>query len=203
MWSCIKPSLGCCDIRLVYNVLYHNFQKLWETNVQEDFPQNAHHREMSIYVSNYTLKHGDVGGMKEMRPHRDLYPFEAIKMAEESADKHQRSGSEKEYSPILSKKLDQCRTVYACLNLFWVDYRDGERILLCLKRALKIANVAQQMANVAHGSSSPITLFVEILKKKITMEFATEKSLWSLLRKDRYGICYGSIVTELVTEKLL
>ncbi|CAI9269506.1 unnamed protein product [Lactuca saligna] len=141
--------------------------------------------------------------MKEMRPHMHLDPFEEIKMAEESADKHQRSGSEKEYSPILSKKLDQCRAVYACLNLFWVDYRDGERVLLFLKRVKKIANVAQQMANVAHGSSSPVTLFFEILKKKITVQFATEKSIWSLLSKDRYGICYGSIVTELVTEKLL
>lgn len=41
---------------------------------QEDFPHNAHHREISISVSNYTLKHGDaglviVGGRMEMQPH--------------------------------------------------------------------------------------------------------------------------------------
>ncbi|XP_024976467.1 uncharacterized protein LOC112514307 [Cynara cardunculus var. scolymus] len=79
----------------------HNLQKLWETNVQEDFPHNAHHREISISVSNYTLKHGDagliiVGGRMEMQPHMHLDPFEEIIMAEESADQHRRSASEKE-----------------------------------------------------------------------------------------------------------
>ncbi|KAL8211161.1 hypothetical protein R6Q57_005598 [Mikania cordata] len=78
----------------------HNLQKLWETNVQEDFPRSAHHREISISVSNYTLKHGDaglviVGGRMEMQPHMHLDPFEEIKMAEES-DKHRRSASEKQ-----------------------------------------------------------------------------------------------------------
>lgn len=42
-------------------------------NWQEDFPHNAHHREVSISISNYTLKHGDtglviVGGRMEMQP---------------------------------------------------------------------------------------------------------------------------------------
>ncbi|KAL4335913.1 hypothetical protein GQ457_07G027160 [Hibiscus cannabinus] len=73
------------------------------------------------------------------------------------------------YSARLLKKPDQCRAVYTCSHLFWVDdedgIRDGERVLLCLKRALRIANAAQQMANVARGSSGPITLFVEILNK--------------------------------------
>lgn len=41
---------------------------------QGDFPHNAHHREMAISISNYTLKHGDsglviVGGRMEMQPH--------------------------------------------------------------------------------------------------------------------------------------
>ncbi|KAL4570578.1 hypothetical protein LXL04_026235 [Taraxacum kok-saghyz] len=58
---------------------------------------------------------------------------------------------------------------YACSHLFWVDdqdgIKDGERVLLCLKRALRIANPAQQMANVARGSSEPVTLFDEILNK--------------------------------------
>jgi len=40
-------------------------------------------------------------------------------------------------------------------------------VLLCLKRALRIANAAQQMANVARGSSGPVTLFVEILNKLV------------------------------------
>ncbi|XP_021283680.1 vacuolar protein sorting-associated protein 35B isoform X1 [Herrania umbratica] len=73
------------------------------------------------------------------------------------------------YSARLLKKPDQCRAVYACSHLFWVDdqdgVKDGERVLLCLKRALRIANAAQQMANVARGSSGPVTLFVEILNK--------------------------------------
>ncbi|CAI9301950.1 unnamed protein product [Lactuca saligna] len=73
------------------------------------------------------------------------------------------------YSAKLLKKPDQCRAVYACSHLFWVDdqdgIKDGERVLLCLKRALRIANAAQQMASVARGSSGPVTLFVEILNK--------------------------------------
>ncbi|KAB1204045.1 Vacuolar protein sorting-associated protein 35B [Morella rubra] len=94
------------------------------------------------------------------------------------------------YSAKLLKKADQCRAVYACSHLFWVDDQDGikdgeslpelpelmeeavstvdisiYRVLLCLKRALRIANAAQQMANVTRGSSGPVTLFVEILNK--------------------------------------
>ncbi|XP_050267718.1 vacuolar protein sorting-associated protein 35B-like isoform X3 [Quercus robur] len=73
------------------------------------------------------------------------------------------------YSAKLLKKPDQCRAVYACSHLFWVDdqdgIKDGERVLLCLKRALRIANAAQQMANVTRGNSGPVTLFVEILNK--------------------------------------
>lgn len=73
------------------------------------------------------------------------------------------------YSAKLLKKPDQCRAVYACSHLFWVDdqdgIKDGERVLLCLKRSLRIANAAQQMVNVTRGSSGPVTLFVEILNK--------------------------------------
>ncbi|XP_048226655.1 vacuolar protein sorting-associated protein 35B-like isoform X4 [Ricinus communis] len=73
------------------------------------------------------------------------------------------------YSAKLLKKPDQCRAVYACSHLFWMDdqggIKDGERVLLCLRRALRIANAAQQMANVARGSSGPVILFVEILNK--------------------------------------
>ncbi|KAF8082359.1 hypothetical protein N665_0830s0006 [Sinapis alba] len=75
------------------------------------------------------------------------------------------------YSARLLKKPDQCRAVYACSHLFWVDdldgIKDGERALLCLRRALRIANAAQQMANATRGSSGPVTLFVEILNKYI------------------------------------
>nr|CAB3497830.1 unnamed protein product [Digitaria exilis] len=73
------------------------------------------------------------------------------------------------YSAKLLKKPDQCRAVYACSHLFWTDdhdgIMDGERVLLCLKRALRIANAAQQMANATRGSSGSVTLFIEILNK--------------------------------------
>lgn len=81
----------------------HNLTKLWENNLQEDFPHNAHHREIAISISNYTLKHGDsglviVGGRMEMQPHLYLDPFEEIGMAERSAEQHRRSANEKEAS---------------------------------------------------------------------------------------------------------
>ncbi|KMZ57484.1 Vacuolar protein sorting 35 [Zostera marina] len=74
------------------------------------------------------------------------------------------------YSAKLLKKPDQCRAVFACAHLFWIDDReglmDGERVLLCLKRAVRIANAAQQMANVSsRGGSGSGTLFIEILNK--------------------------------------
>ncbi|KAM0970222.1 hypothetical protein FF1_018338 [Malus domestica] len=73
------------------------------------------------------------------------------------------------YSAKLLKKADQCRAVYACAHLFWVDdqenMKDGERVLICLKRALRIANAAQQMSNATRGSTGSVALFVEILNK--------------------------------------
>ncbi|KAJ7944224.1 FG-GAP repeat-containing protein [Quillaja saponaria] len=80
-----------------------NLRKLWENNLQEDFPHNAHHREVAISISNYTLKHGDtglviVGGRMEMQPHIFMDPFEEIGMAEKNAEQHRRSATEKEAS---------------------------------------------------------------------------------------------------------
>ncbi|XP_015889779.3 vacuolar protein sorting-associated protein 35A [Ziziphus jujuba] len=73
------------------------------------------------------------------------------------------------YSAKLLKKPDQCRAVYACSHLFWVcdqeNLKDGERVLICLKRALRIANAAQQMSSATRGSTGSVTLFVEILNK--------------------------------------
>ncbi|XAR73815.1 hypothetical protein NMG60_11007909 [Bertholletia excelsa] len=79
----------------------HNLKKLWETNLQEDFPHNAHHREIAISISNYTLKHGDsglviVGGRMEMQPHMYVDPFEEIGMVAKNVEQHRRSASEKE-----------------------------------------------------------------------------------------------------------
>uniref|UniRef100_A0A7N1A2U3 Vacuolar protein sorting-associated protein 35 n=1 Tax=Kalanchoe fedtschenkoi TaxID=63787 RepID=A0A7N1A2U3_KALFE len=75
------------------------------------------------------------------------------------------------YSAKLLKKLDQCRAVYSCSHLYWVDkleaVKDGERVLRCLKRALRIASAAQQMTNATRGVGGSSALFVEILNKHI------------------------------------
>ncbi|KAF1002774.1 uncharacterized protein LOC141700246 [Apium graveolens] len=78
----------------------HNLQKLWEKNLQEDFPHHVHHREIAISISNYTIKHGDsgliiVGGRMEIQSHMQMDPFEDINMAVDS-EQHRRSASEKE-----------------------------------------------------------------------------------------------------------
>ncbi|CAI5518230.1 unnamed protein product [Closterium sp. Naga37s-1] len=88
--------------------------------------------------------------------------------AEENRDTltHKATG----YSAKLLKKADQCRAVCACAHLFWSDEengpRDGERVVLCLKRALKIANAAaQQLSAAARVPGSHVVLLVEILNK--------------------------------------
>ncbi|CAI5959282.1 unnamed protein product, partial [Closterium sp. NIES-64] len=75
-----------------------------------------------------------------------------------------------QYSAKLLKKADQCRAVCTCAHLFWSDEengpRDGERVVLCLKRALKIANAAaQQLSAAARVPGSHVVLLVEILNK--------------------------------------
>ncbi|XP_047310479.1 uncharacterized protein LOC124914052 [Impatiens glandulifera] len=79
----------------------HNLKKLWESNLQEDFPHNAHHSEISILISNYTLKHGDsglviIGGRMEMQPHVHMDPFEEILIEEKNAEQHRRSAGKEE-----------------------------------------------------------------------------------------------------------
>ncbi|KAJ6822722.1 uncharacterized protein M6B38_387675 [Iris pallida] len=80
----------------------HNLKKLWENNLQEDFPHGAHHREIAISISNYTLKHGDagliiIGGRMEMQQHSTMDLFEETMMSEKS-ELHRRSANEKEDS---------------------------------------------------------------------------------------------------------
>ncbi|XP_015689377.1 uncharacterized protein LOC102718059 [Oryza brachyantha] len=80
----------------------HNLKKLWEANLQDDFPHGAHHREVAISITNYTLKHGDaglviVGGRMEMQHHSaDL--FDEFMMSEHNREEHRRSASEKQAS---------------------------------------------------------------------------------------------------------
>jgi len=66
------------------------------------------------------------------------------------------------HSAKLLKKTDQCRALYNCTHLYWQGsddnpgHRDAKRVLACLQRSLKIANVC--MGHQVH-------LFVEILNK--------------------------------------
>eukprot|EP00735_Rhodelphis_limneticus_P007484 TRINITY_DN2003_c0_g1::TRINITY_DN2003_c0_g1_i1::g.21885::m.21885 TRINITY_DN2003_c0_g1::TRINITY_DN2003_c0_g1_i1::g.21885 ORF type:complete len:790 (+),score=289.63,sp/F4I0P8/VP35B_ARATH/49.30/0.0,Vps35/PF03635.12/1e-271,LOH1CR12/PF10158.4/2,LOH1CR12/PF10158.4/1.4e+02 TRINITY_DN2003_c0_g1_i1:43-2370(+) len=64
-----------------------------------------------------------------------------------------------QYSAKQLKKPDQCRGVLQCTHLFWVPdgFRDGKRVLECIKRSLKIAEkcVSSQQSNVS--------LFIDIL----------------------------------------
>jgi vacuolar protein sorting-associated protein 35 len=69
------------------------------------------------------------------------------------------------YAAKLLKKPDQCRMVSACSHLFWAGleddpkhYHDGRRVLECLQRSLKIADVCMT-------SSAHVQLFVEILNQ--------------------------------------
>ena len=49
--------------------------------------------------------------------------------------------------------------------IFCVQVRDGDQVMVCLKRALKIAHAAQQQLAIALRQSDtlPAALFVEIL----------------------------------------
>mmetsp|Transcript_27160 Transcript_27160/g.67731 ORF Transcript_27160/g.67731 Transcript_27160/m.67731 type:complete len:850 (-) Transcript_27160:506-3055(-) len=63
----------------------------------------------------------------------------------------------------LLKKPDQCRAILVCSHLFWNNplRRNPQRVLECLQKALKIADVAIQ------SSPAHVALFVEILDKYI------------------------------------
>eukprot|EP00249_Psilotum_nudum_P018309 c26740_g1_i2 orf=290-2380(+) len=93
----------------------HNLKKLWEADVQEDFPHGAHHREVSILITNYTLKHGDngliiVGGSMEVQPHLFLDPFEEVLVSEREAERHRHSATEKENTEDLSAQVSSGET---------------------------------------------------------------------------------------------
>ncbi|RRT74923.1 hypothetical protein B296_00014957 [Ensete ventricosum] len=71
--------------------------------VQDDFPHGAHHREIAISISNYTLKHGDagliiVGGRMEMHHQSSMDLFEETMIADEGGELHRRNTNEKEVS---------------------------------------------------------------------------------------------------------
>ncbi|XVE69703.1 hypothetical protein DITRI_Ditri10aG0012100 [Diplodiscus trichospermus] len=136
-------AANACDLE---NVAYEFFTQVFVLYEEEIWDSKAQVTAIHLIIG--TLQRMDVFGVEN----RDTLT-------------HKATG----YSARLLKKPDQCRAVYACSHLFWVDnqdsIKDGERVLLCLKRALRIANAAQQMVNVARGSNGPIILFVEILNK--------------------------------------
>ncbi|KAJ1448596.1 vacuolar protein sorting-associated protein 35 [Pelagophyceae sp. CCMP2097] len=82
-----------------------------------------------------------------------------------------------QYCAKLLKKPDQCRMVANCSHLFWVSqkrgldadgtpanapFRDSRRVLECLQRSIKIADVCMT------SGSQHIHLFVEILDHYVT-----------------------------------
>lgn len=108
------------------------------------------------------------------------------------------------YSAKLLKKQDQCKAVYVCSHLFWVEdeggVKDGERVLLCLKRAIRIANAAQQMANVTRGNSGPATLFVEILNKYLYFFEKGNPQITSNLIRDLIELIATEMQSESATQ---
>lgn len=108
------------------------------------------------------------------------------------------------YSAKLLKKQDQCKAVYVCSHLFWVEHeggvKDGERVLLCLKRAIRIANAAQQMANVTRGNSGPATLFVEILNKYLYFFEKGNPQITSNLIRDLIELIATEMQSESATQ---
>jgi len=72
-----------------------------------------------------------------------------------------------QYAAKLLKKPDQCKMVTVCSSLFWAGkaeevghYHDGRRVLECLQRALKIADVCM-------ASSMNVQLFIQILNQYV------------------------------------
>ncbi|XP_024542548.1 uncharacterized protein LOC9648148 [Selaginella moellendorffii] len=81
----------------------HNLKKLWESSVQDDFPHGAFHKEVSISISNFTLRHGDtgliiVGGSMEAQSQVYLDPFEEELLAEKEEERHRHAADAKEGS---------------------------------------------------------------------------------------------------------
>ncbi|XP_010515537.1 PREDICTED: vacuolar protein sorting-associated protein 35C [Camelina sativa] len=110
------------------------------------------------------------------------------------------------YSARLLRKPDQCRAVYECAHLFWTDecekLKDGERVVLCLKRAQRIADTVQKMTNASRGTSSTgsVALYVELLNKYLyflekgntEVTGDTIKSLAELIRSETKKVESGA-----------
>ncbi|PFH36429.1 putative vacuolar sorting protein 35 [Besnoitia besnoiti] len=68
-----------------------------------------------------------------------------------------------QHAAKLLKRPDQCRAILACSHLFWNNerVRDSRRVLECLQKCLKIADIAVQ------SSTTHVGLFTDILDKYI------------------------------------
>eukprot|EP00284_Hemiselmis_tepida_P012106 CAMPEP_0174915116 /NCGR_PEP_ID=MMETSP1355-20121228/211_1 /TAXON_ID=464990 /ORGANISM="Hemiselmis tepida, Strain CCMP443" /LENGTH=784 /DNA_ID=CAMNT_0016159931 /DNA_START=89 /DNA_END=2443 /DNA_ORIENTATION=- len=95
----------------------------------------------------------------------------------------------------LLKKPDQCRAIYQCSHLFWNDkikdadgkpFQDGKKVLDCLQRSLKIADVCMQ-------SGPHVSLFVEILNQYLHYFDAGN---------DKVTVKYLQGLVDLITEHL-
>lgn len=89
----------------------------------------------------------------------------------------------------LLRKSNQCRAVALCSNLFWSgriaetngSIRDGQRVVECLRKALKIANQCMEAA-------AQVQLFIEVLNYYLyyyekECESVTTQILEQLIRK--------------------
>ena len=89
----------------------------------------------------------------------------------------------------LLRKSNQCRAVALCSNLFWSGHiaerdgplREGQRVVECLRKALKIANQCMEAA-------AQVQLFVEVLNYYLyyyekECESVTTQILEQLIRK--------------------
>ncbi|KFH06859.1 putative vacuolar sorting protein 35 [Toxoplasma gondii MAS] len=68
-----------------------------------------------------------------------------------------------QHAAKLLKRPDQCRAILTCSHLFWNNesVRDSRRVLECLQKCLKIADIAVQ------SSTAHVCLFTDILDKYI------------------------------------
>lgn len=88
---------------------------------------------------------------------------------------------------VPSLLIEILKKLYREVRIFCILYIDNDlcpsicRVLLCLKRALRIANAAQQMASATRGSSGPVTLFVEILNKCVLYRSVVKRNVYLAL----------------------
>lgn len=119
-------------------------------------------------------------------------------------------GSATAYASKLLKRSDQCKAVCACTHLSWQPprpdtspklansqppVRDVQKVLACLKRAIKIANAAKQqrLATALPADASHVALYVEVLN--LYLQFFEEST-------DVVGASMVEQMVELIREEM-